>query len=72
MSIDCDASTKRERNYRIGEKLGSRAAYGEETQYALCAMLAAAVLVGLAFNTLFGLWWLDRAVWRPSAWHALT
>src|SRR5215469_2198405 len=47
---------------RIGEKLGSRATYGEGTQNMLCAILAAAVLVGLAANTLFGLWWLDPAV----------
>ena len=47
---------------RIGEKLGSRATYGEGTQNVLCAILAAAVLVGLAANTLFGLWWLDPAV----------
>src|SRR5215469_12036116 len=47
---------------RIGEKLGSRATYGEGTQNMLCAILAAAVLVGLAANTLFSLWWLDPAV----------
>ena len=47
---------------RIGEKLGSRATYGEGTQNMLCAILAAAVLVGLSANTLFGLWWLDPAI----------
>jgi divalent metal cation (Fe/Co/Zn/Cd) transporter len=47
---------------RIGETLGSRATYGEGTQNMLCVILAAAVLVGLATNTLFGLWWLDPAV----------
>ena len=47
---------------RIGEKLASRATYGEGTQNRLCEILAAAVLVGLAANTLFGLWWLDPAV----------
>jgi divalent metal cation (Fe/Co/Zn/Cd) transporter len=47
---------------RIGEKLGSRATYGEGTQNVLCAILAAAVLVGLAANTLFGLWWLDPVI----------
>jgi divalent metal cation (Fe/Co/Zn/Cd) transporter len=47
---------------RIGEKLGSRATYGEGTQNMLCAILAAAVLVGLTANTLFGLWWLDPAI----------
>jgi divalent metal cation (Fe/Co/Zn/Cd) transporter len=47
---------------RIGVKLGSRATYGEGTQNVLCAILAGAVLIGLAANTLFGLWWLDPAV----------
>jgi divalent metal cation (Fe/Co/Zn/Cd) transporter len=47
---------------RIGGKLGSRATYGEGTQNVLCAVLAGAVLVGLAANTLFGLWWLDPAI----------
>ena len=47
---------------RIGAKLGSRATYGEGTQNVLCAILAAAVLLGLAANTLFGRWWLDPAV----------
>ncbi len=47
---------------RIGEKLGSRATYGEGTQNVLCAILAVAVLVGLAANTFFGLWWLDPTI----------
>jgi divalent metal cation (Fe/Co/Zn/Cd) transporter len=47
---------------RIAEKLGSRATYGEGTQNVLCAILAAAVLVGLAANSLFGLWWLDPTI----------
>lgn len=47
---------------RIAERLGSRATYGEGTQNVLCAVLAGAVLVGLAVNTLFGLWWLDPAI----------
>lgn len=47
---------------RIGEKLESRATYGEGTQNVLCAILAGAVLIGLAMNTLFGLWWIDPAV----------
>ena len=47
---------------RIGERLVSRATYGEGTQNVLCAILAGAVLVGLAANTLFGLWWLDPAI----------
>ena len=47
---------------RIAEKLGSRATYGEGTQNVLCAVLAGAVLIGLAANTSFGLWWLDPAI----------
>jgi hypothetical protein len=47
---------------RVGEKLGSRATYGEGTQNLLCAILAGAVLVGLAANTFFGLCWLDPAI----------
>jgi divalent metal cation (Fe/Co/Zn/Cd) transporter len=47
---------------RIGEKLGSRATYGEGTQNVLCAILAGAVLVRLAANTLLGLWWLDPTI----------
>jgi divalent metal cation (Fe/Co/Zn/Cd) transporter len=47
---------------RIGVRLGSRATYGEGTQNVLCAILAGAVLVGLAANTLFGLWWLDPTI----------
>jgi divalent metal cation (Fe/Co/Zn/Cd) transporter len=47
---------------RIAGKLGSRATYGEGTQNVLCAIMAGAVLVGLAANTLFGLWWLDPAI----------
>ncbi|HEY4620383.1 MAG TPA: cation transporter, partial [Gaiellaceae bacterium] len=44
---------------RLAETLGSVATRGEGTQNLLCAYLAAAVLVGLLGNTLFGLWWLD-------------
>jgi divalent metal cation (Fe/Co/Zn/Cd) transporter len=44
---------------RLARTLGSVATHGEGTQNLLCAYLAAAVLVGLAGNALFGLWWLD-------------
>ena len=44
---------------RIGERMGSAATRGEGQQNMLCAYLAAALLVGLAGNALFGLWWLD-------------
>jgi divalent metal cation (Fe/Co/Zn/Cd) transporter len=44
---------------RLAVTLGSVATKGEGTQNLLCAYLAAAVLVGLLGNALFGLWWLD-------------
>ncbi len=47
---------------RIGTRLGSGATAGEGTQNLLCAYLAIAVFIGLAANTLFGVWWLDGAV----------
>ncbi|MFD7595708.1 cation diffusion facilitator family transporter [Kitasatospora sp. NPDC059812] len=47
---------------RLGKILDSGATSGEGTQNLLCAYLAAAVLVGLLANTLFGLWWLDPVV----------
>jgi divalent metal cation (Fe/Co/Zn/Cd) transporter len=46
---------------RLADRLGSAATRGEGTQNLLCAYLAAAVLVGLLGNALFGLWWLDPA-----------
>ena len=47
---------------RLGDELGSAATSGEGRQNLLCSYLAAAVLVGLLANNLFGLWWLDPAV----------
>jgi len=47
---------------RLGRILESEATSGEGAQNLLCAYLAAAVLVGLLGNTLFGAWWLDPAV----------
>ena len=44
---------------RLADQLGSAATKGEGNQNLLCAYLAAAVLLGLAGNALFGLWWLD-------------
>jgi len=44
---------------RVGARLGSPATAGEGRQNLLCAGLAAAVLVGLVGNALWGLWWLD-------------
>lgn len=47
---------------RLAVELGSAATRGEGQQNMLCAYLAAALLVGLLGNALFGLWWLDPAV----------
>jgi divalent metal cation (Fe/Co/Zn/Cd) transporter len=47
---------------RIGAAMGSPATTGEGRQNMLCAYLSAALLVGLAGNAAFGLWWLDPAV----------
>jgi divalent metal cation (Fe/Co/Zn/Cd) transporter len=47
--------------HRIGQRLGSGATTGEGTQNLLCAYLAAGVLVSLALNAAFGLWWADPA-----------
>jgi divalent metal cation (Fe/Co/Zn/Cd) transporter len=47
---------------RIGSRIGSSATASEGKQNLLCAYLAAALLVGLLGNALFGAWWLDPAV----------
>ena len=47
---------------RIGQRLGSGATAGEGTQNLLCAYLATGVLLSLALNAAFGLWWSDPAV----------
>ena len=47
---------------RIGSRIGSSATASEGKQNLLCAYLAAAVLVGLVGNALFGAWWLDPLV----------
>ena len=47
---------------RLADQLGSAATKGEGRQNLLCAYLAAALLVGLLGNALFGAWWLDPIV----------
>jgi divalent metal cation (Fe/Co/Zn/Cd) transporter len=47
---------------RIGHRISSSATASEGKQNLLCAYLAAALLVGLLGNALFGAWWLDPAV----------
>jgi divalent metal cation (Fe/Co/Zn/Cd) transporter len=46
----------------IGSHMGSSATASEGKQNLLCAYLAAALLVGLLGNALFGAWWLDPLV----------
>ena len=48
--------------HRLGRRLDSNATAGEGTQNLLCAAQGAAVLVGLATNSLLGAWWLDPAI----------
>ncbi|MCE3249787.1 MAG: hypothetical protein K0R41_3612 [Geminicoccaceae bacterium] len=47
---------------RIGSRIGSSATASEGKQNLLCAYLAAALLIGLLGNALFGAWWLDPLV----------
>jgi divalent metal cation (Fe/Co/Zn/Cd) transporter len=47
---------------RIGSRIASSATASEGKQNLLCAYLAAALLVGLLGNALFGAWWLDPVV----------
>ena len=47
---------------RLAVRLDSAATRGEGRQNMLCAYLAAALLVGLLGNALFGAWWLDPVV----------
>jgi len=47
---------------RIGSRIGSSATASEGKQNLLCAYMAAAVLIGLLGNALFGAWWLDPVV----------
>ena len=47
---------------RIGSRIGSSATASEGKQNLFCAYLAAALLIGLLGNALFGAWWLDPVV----------
>jgi divalent metal cation (Fe/Co/Zn/Cd) transporter len=47
---------------RIGARIASSATASEGKQNLLCAYLAAALLIGLLGNALFGAWWLDPLV----------
>ncbi|MCU1412592.1 MAG: cobalt transporter [Rhodoglobus sp.] len=45
--------------YRTGRELGSATAMADSRQTLICSLLSAAVLLGLALNSLFGWWWAD-------------
>ncbi len=45
----------------VGREIGSRSLVADSKQTLLCSYLSAALLVGLALNYLFGLWWADPA-----------
>jgi divalent metal cation (Fe/Co/Zn/Cd) transporter len=45
--------------YRTGRELGSATAIADSRQTLICSLLSAAVLVGLALNSLFGWAWTD-------------
>ena len=57
--------------HRLADRLGSPATQGEGTQNVLCAIQAAAVLVGLAANATVGAWWLDPLIGLLIAYVAL-
>ncbi len=44
---------------RAGQELGSATAVADSKQTLICTYLSAAVLVGLALNSLLGWWWAD-------------
>jgi divalent metal cation (Fe/Co/Zn/Cd) transporter len=44
---------------RISKRINSAALAGDSANSMTCAYMAATVLVGLVFNTLFGFWWVE-------------
>ncbi len=44
---------------RISKRINSAALAGDSANSMTCAYMAATVLVGLVFSTLFGLWWVE-------------
>ena len=44
---------------RAGVEIGSATAVADSKQTLICTYLSAAVLIGLALNSLFGWWWAD-------------
>ena len=52
----------------LAERLGSPALHGDAACSVVCIYLAAATLVGLALNGLFGLWWADPLAGLALIW----
>ena len=52
---------------RAGFEVGSATAVADSKQTLICTYLSAAVLIGLALNSMFGWWWADAGAGRVSA-----
>jgi cation diffusion facilitator family transporter len=48
--------------YKTGKAIGSRSLLGDSKQTLACVFLSVALLLGLGFNYLYGLWWADPMV----------
>lgn len=48
--------------YRTGKSIGSRSLVVDSKQTLACVFLSFALLVGLGFNYLYGIWWADPVV----------
>lgn len=47
--------------YRLAASINSRAMVADTKQTVVCALLSAALLIGLGLNYLYGMWWADPA-----------
>ncbi len=46
---------------QTGKAIGSRSLIADSKQTLVCVLMSVALLIGLVFNYLFGIWWLDPA-----------
>ncbi|GAA1236370.1 cation transporter [Microbacterium phyllosphaerae] len=56
---------------RAGQEVGSATAIADSKQTLICTYLSAAVLIGLALNSLFGWWWADAVAGLVIAFFAI-